>query len=88
MPLLKRPHGKRESQHVWAELTFPPRLYKARQSIYPLREELFKKDSLFREDVLRIRQGVNSFRLTSQEANNEYFAALDSAIKRRQKKVA
>jgi len=88
MPLLKKPHGKRERHQVWAELTFPPQMYKARQGIFPLRAELMEKDPLFRRDVVRIRQNMNSYNVSMQDANNQYFAALDAAIRRRQKKVA
>jgi hypothetical protein len=87
MPLVKKPHGRRERKDVWAELTFPASAYKTRQAVFPLRNELMQKDAAFRRDVLRIRQGMASHALDLREANERYFAAVDNAV-RRQRKVA
>jgi len=88
MPLLKRVHGVREKHNVWAELTFPPRMYKARQGIFPLRTELMEKDPAFKQDVAKIRAMASSQSMGSEQANSLYFKALDDAIRRRQKKAA
>jgi len=87
MPLVKRPHGRRERHQVLAELTFPAQAYKARQAIFPLREELARKDSLFRQDAAKIRAGMARGMLSTRQADELYFMALDAAIKR-QRKVA
>ena len=70
-----------------AELTFPAQAYKARQAIFPLREELARKDVAFRLDATRIRAGLARGMLSTRQADDLYFRALDAAIKR-QRKVA
>ena len=85
MPLVKRPHGRRERHQVLAELVFPAQAYKARQAIFPLRQELAKRDALFGQDAARIRFGLARGMLNKRQADELYFRALDAAIKRQRK---
>jgi len=88
MPLLKKSHGLREKHHVWAELVFPARMYKTRQSIFPLSAELTQKDPTFRAEVVRIKRDLYQQHIEIKKANELYFAAIDAAIRRRRGKTA
>lgn len=87
MPLVLRPHGKRDLQYRRIERILPEIDYKRWQAIYPLRQELMQKDALFAGDVAKIKQAIADGAVNRQKGDRLYFHALDAAI-RRQRKVA
>lgn len=87
MPLVLRPHGKRDFQHQRYERLLQGIDYKKWQAIWPLREELARRDSQFSNDVAKIKQGIADGIISRQNGDSLYFRALDAAI-RRQRKVS